>query len=102
MKQVKPIRIRREDVEQLPLLSRDDGCPWAPAEGREWVLVVLEEGEEFQPWQVGRRVWVDVPQGHDVHLLGPTAIVALPAQQASIAERTYLWLQAIGGGGSGQ
>lgn len=91
-----PIRIRREDVERLPLMSRDEMRPWAPKDGREWILVVLEEGEEFEAWQVGRLVWIEAPQGCGMPPSGD--VVALPAQQARIAERTYLWLQAVGTG----
>lgn len=98
MKELNPrLRLHREDVEAVPLLHRADRRPFVPLINRFWTVVVMERGDEFESWQVGRLVWVDA-EDRDVgrrvahgRVVGLVVIAALTGEEAALAERAVLW-----------
>ena len=103
-----PIRVVRADIEMLPLLHQDHARPWAPRLGRVWALVQFEPGDTPEAWQVGRRLWLDIPADFDVASLcmdrgsghatcqacqraRKLEVAAVTADEAALAERALLW-----------
>jgi hypothetical protein len=90
--------IVRDDVVALPLTHLD-----APAPGRRWVLVELEEADVDAIWQVGRTAWIDAPSEADVPfdayaretgdrpIQRRHGVAVLARQQAAVAQLTHLW-----------
>lgn len=96
-----PIRVSSDDLRTVPLLHRADRRNFWPRLGYCWAVVVLEEGDTFEPWQLGARVWAEILESHDpaaafdsTEIDGRSLYInvsALDRQESLLAERAFFW-----------